>query len=120
MLCSYHTTKLDNRDNELDSLAVLRRVYINRNEHKQIASMIQKGEQNLLRIGSLLFLNIGQLLPHQLQAFHTPNCIYPVSIFFGLNGDGSLTTNYILLIISMPERLAATMIGSQEGRGKCK
>lgn len=40
--------------------------------------MIHKGEQNLLRVGSLIFLSVGQLLPHQLQNFHTQNCIYPV------------------------------------------
>ena len=36
-------------------------------------------EQNyLLRVGSLTFLSVGQILPHQLAAFHSPNYIYPV------------------------------------------
>jgi histone-lysine N-methyltransferase MLL3 len=33
---------------------------------------------NLLRVGSLIFLSVGQLLPHQLQNFHTQNYIYPI------------------------------------------
>ena len=28
-------------------------------------------ESNVLRIGSLTFLNVGQLLPHQLNNFHS-------------------------------------------------
>ncbi|XP_064470937.1 histone-lysine N-methyltransferase 2C-like isoform X3 [Ornithodoros turicata] len=78
ILCPTHTPRIQNLENVLESVAVFRRVYINRDEHKQVASMIHKGEQHLLRVGSLIFLNIGQLLPHQLQAFHTPSCIYPV------------------------------------------
>ncbi len=31
-----------------------------------------------LRVGSLTFISVGQLLPHQLQTFHSSNCIYPV------------------------------------------
>ena len=36
----------------------------------------------ILRIGSLILHNIGQLLPHQLQSsnFHNRNFIYPVDI----------------------------------------
>ncbi|KAG0433469.1 hypothetical protein HPB47_019880, partial [Ixodes persulcatus] len=77
ILCPQHTPRVPNLENVLESVAVFRRVYINRDEHKQVASMIHKGEQNLLRVGSLIFLSVGQLLPHQLQSFHTPNCIYP-------------------------------------------
>ncbi|KAK8781094.1 hypothetical protein V5799_017565, partial [Amblyomma americanum] len=78
ILCPQHTPRVPNLENVLESMAVFRRVYINRDEHKQVASMIHKGEQNLLRVGSLIFLSIGQLLPHQLHNFHTQNCIYPV------------------------------------------
>lgn len=63
---------------ELTSFVVHRKVYINRDEQKQIAAMIHQGDNNLMRIGSLIFINIGQLLPHQLQNFHTNSCIYPV------------------------------------------
>ncbi|XP_023237784.1 histone-lysine N-methyltransferase 2C-like [Centruroides sculpturatus] len=78
MLCPQHLSKMANPENELESVAVYRRVYVNRDEHKQVASMIHQGDQHLIRIGSLIFLNIGQLLPHQMPAFHTSNCIYPV------------------------------------------
>ncbi|KAL1415101.1 hypothetical protein MTO96_006974 [Rhipicephalus appendiculatus] len=44
----------------------------------KLRACFTRGEQNLLRVGSLIFLSIGQLLPHQLQNFHTQNCIYPV------------------------------------------
>jgi len=39
---------------------------------------MHQDHNNLLRVGSLIFLSVGQLLPHQLQAFHTPNYIYPI------------------------------------------
>jgi hypothetical protein len=42
----------------------------------------------ILRIGTLILHNIGQLLPHQLQssAFHNRNFIYPVSFLFYFDG----------------------------------
>ena len=78
LFCSQHIPKIPNLDQEMNCFTVYRRVYVNRDEHQQMASMIHQGDQNLMRIGSLIFLNIGQLLPHQLQAFHTSNCIYPI------------------------------------------
>ncbi|XP_076338000.1 LOW QUALITY PROTEIN: histone-lysine N-methyltransferase 2C-like [Tachypleus tridentatus] len=78
MLCPQHVPKVPVLDNELESMAVFRRVYINREEHKQIASMIHQGDKYLIRIGSLILCNVGQLLPHQLQAFHSQTSIYPV------------------------------------------
>ena len=63
----------------MTTLAVYRRVYVDRDENRQIASIVQHAElTHLMRIGSLIFLNVGQLLPHQLQEFHTANYIYPV------------------------------------------
>ena len=32
-----------------------------------------------LRVGSLVVRSLGQLLPHQLQSFHTRDAVYPVS-----------------------------------------
>ena len=32
-----------------------------------------------LRIGSVVVKSLGQLLPHQLQSFHTRDSVYPVS-----------------------------------------
>lgn len=73
--CRQHA-RVDSR--EMTSFVVKRCVYINRDEQRQIADMIQGEQQNVLRIGGLVFLNIGQLLPHQLQPFHNQHHIYPV------------------------------------------
>ncbi|KAK9512092.1 hypothetical protein O3M35_000594 [Rhynocoris fuscipes] len=78
LYCNSHVPKND-KENELTTLSVMRRVYISRDENRQVASIMHHSEQtNLLRVGSLIFLSVGQLLPHQLQAFHTPNYIYPI------------------------------------------
>ncbi|XP_014291793.1 histone-lysine N-methyltransferase 2C isoform X5 [Halyomorpha halys] len=78
LFCSSHVPK-NEKENELTTLSVMRRVYISRDENRQVAAIMHHSEQtSLLRVGSLIFLSVGQLLPHQLQAFHTPNYIYPV------------------------------------------
>ncbi|GAB6031866.1 hypothetical protein CHUAL_010262 [Chamberlinius hualienensis] len=82
VFCPLHIPKQmppELKDNELHNLSVSRRVYVNRDENKQVASMMHRGDCcYLLRVGNLVFLSIGQLLPHQLQAFHSRNFIYPV------------------------------------------
>lgn len=66
-------------DNELSSLVVHRRVFVDRDENRQVATVMHYSElSNLLRVGNMTFLNVGQLLPHQLEAFHTPHYIYPI------------------------------------------
>ena len=35
-------------------------------------------DSQLLRVGSLTFISVGQLLPHQLHSFHTQEYIYPI------------------------------------------
>ncbi|XP_023312429.1 histone-lysine N-methyltransferase 2C isoform X6 [Anoplophora glabripennis] len=76
--CTVHVPK-NEKDNELTTLSVSRRVYVNRDENRQVAAIMHHSDtNNLLRVGSLIFLNVGQLLPHQLQNFHTPNYIYPI------------------------------------------
>lgn len=76
--CQAHVPK-NEKDNELTTLSVYRRVYVQRDENRQVATVMHHTDQNhLLRVGSLIFLNVGQLLPHQLSVFHTPNYIYPV------------------------------------------
>ena len=78
MFCKDHQPKGE-KDNELTTLAVYRRVYIERDENRQVANVMSTGmETNVLRVGSLTFLNVGQLLPHQLQPFHTEEFIYPI------------------------------------------
>lgn len=77
-MCNIHAPKSE-KDNELTTLSVQRRVYIDRDENRQVASIMHHSDlSNLLRVGSVILLNVGQLLPHQLQTFHTPNCIYPI------------------------------------------
>lgn len=78
MYCNQHVQKTE-KDNELTTLAVSRRVYVNRDENRQVAAVMHHSDtSNLLRVGSLIFLNVGQLLPHQLQNFHNSNYIYPI------------------------------------------
>lgn len=77
-MCQMHAPKTE-KDSELTTLSVQRRVYVDRDESRQVASVMHHSESNnLLRVGSLIFLSVGQLLPHQLQSFHTPNYIYPI------------------------------------------
>lgn len=76
--CMLHVLKME-KDNELTTLSVSRRVYVNRDENRQVAAVMHHSDtNNLLRVGSLIFLSVGQLLPHQLQNFHNSNYIYPV------------------------------------------
>ncbi|VEL17822.1 unnamed protein product, partial [Protopolystoma xenopodis] len=102
MYCPHHRG-VTNGASILDSLAVRRRVYIDRDEGLLVAKVIidsdlaERGELGdfgelnkstvpmlscpfVLRIGSLTLRHIGQLLPDQLISgrFHTPAFIYPV------------------------------------------
>ncbi|XP_025084476.1 histone-lysine N-methyltransferase 2C-like isoform X2 [Pomacea canaliculata] len=80
VLCPSHLPK-QYVENVLLSLEVSRRVYINRDEDRQVASMIHQEEgHHSLRIGSLILHSIGQLLPHQIQTnhFNTEDYIFPV------------------------------------------
>ncbi|KAI5633886.1 PHD-like zinc-binding domain-containing protein [Phthorimaea operculella] len=76
--CASHAPKGE-KDNELTTLSVQRRVYVSRDEQRQVASVMLHSDTNhLIRVGGLIFLSPGHLLPHQLAAFHTPNYIYPI------------------------------------------
>ncbi|XP_075406308.1 histone-lysine N-methyltransferase 2C isoform X2 [Tenrec ecaudatus] len=78
MLCPVHKPK-GIHEQELSYFAVFRRVYVQRDEVRQIASIVQRGERDhTFRVGSLIFHTIGQLLPQQMQAFHSPKALYPV------------------------------------------
>ena len=66
------------KDQELTTLAVYRRVYIERDENKQMAKVMTTESESLLRVGSLTFVSLGQLLPHQLHNFHNQEYIYPI------------------------------------------
>nr|XP_055037820.1 histone-lysine N-methyltransferase 2C isoform X4 [Misgurnus anguillicaudatus] len=87
MLCHMHRPRgtsafggvLSGTEHELRCFAVFRRVYVQRDEARQIASIIQRGErEHTFRVGSLVFHSVGQLLPQQMQAFHSMSAIFPV------------------------------------------
>ncbi|XP_026093586.1 histone-lysine N-methyltransferase 2C-like isoform X6 [Carassius auratus] len=87
MLCHLHRPRgtgsigvgLAGTEHELRCFAVFRRVYVQRDEARQIASIIQRGErEHTFRVGSLVFHAVGQLLPQQMQAFHSMSAIFPV------------------------------------------
>ncbi|MBN3308112.1 KMT2C methyltransferase, partial [Amia calva] len=80
MLCHMHRPRgAAGQEQELRYFAVFRRVYVQRDEVRQIASIVQRGERDhTFRVGSLIFHAIGQLLPHQMQVFHSPAAIFPV------------------------------------------
>ncbi|XP_016096068.1 histone-lysine N-methyltransferase 2C-like [Sinocyclocheilus grahami] len=87
MLCHLHRPRgtgsigggLAGTEHELRCFAVFRRVYVQRDATRQIASIIQRGErEHTFRVGSLVFHAIGQLLPQQMQAFHSMSAIFPV------------------------------------------
>ncbi|XP_052740662.1 histone-lysine N-methyltransferase 2C isoform X2 [Bicyclus anynana] len=76
--CASHAPK-NEKDNELTTLSVGRRVFVCRDEQRQVASVMLHSDTNhLIRVGGLIFLSPGHLLPHQLAAFHTPDYIYPI------------------------------------------
>ncbi|XP_056155239.1 histone-lysine N-methyltransferase 2C [Lampris incognitus] len=69
----------DPYDSELRCFSVFRRVYVQRDEARQIAAIVQRGErQHTFRVGSLVFRSIGRLLPHQMPRFHNNTAIFPV------------------------------------------
>ncbi|XP_044195043.1 histone-lysine N-methyltransferase 2C-like isoform X6 [Thunnus albacares] len=69
----------DPYDSELRCFAVFRRVFVQRDEARQIAAVVQRGErQHTFRVGSLLFRAIGRLLPQQMNAFHNKTAIFPI------------------------------------------
>ncbi|KAM8731510.1 histone-lysine N-methyltransferase 2C isoform 5-T5 [Acanthopagrus schlegelii] len=69
----------DPYDSELRCFAVFRRVFVQRDEARQIAAVVQRGErQHTFRVGSLLFRSIGRLLPQQMNAFHNKTAIFPI------------------------------------------
>ncbi|XP_069119821.1 histone-lysine N-methyltransferase 2C-like isoform X3 [Argopecten irradians] len=81
LLCPAHAPKVT-PDNVLESLVVHRRVYINRDEDKQVASMVHRQQEGnfTLRVGSLILHSIGHLMPYQIVSakYHTRDYIYPV------------------------------------------
>ncbi|KAJ8260144.1 hypothetical protein GJAV_G00177570 [Gymnothorax javanicus] len=78
MLCPQHRAK-GAPGEELSGFAVFRRVYVERDELKQMAGVLRRGDRlHTFRVGGLIFHSPGQLLPSQMAAFHSPTAIFPV------------------------------------------
>ncbi|ESO04746.1 hypothetical protein HELRODRAFT_99632, partial [Helobdella robusta] len=80
ILCRQHATRSD-ASSVLTSLSVFRRVYVNRDEEKQVARTMQHEERKcVLRLGGVVVHNLGQLLLHQIQSglYNNADYIYPV------------------------------------------
>lgn len=62
-------------------LGALRRICIEREETPLLGKIFNHSypSEMMMRVGSLIFRNIGQLTPEQLKNFHTEEHIYPVS-----------------------------------------
>ncbi|KAM8839649.1 histone-lysine N-methyltransferase 2C isoform 3-T3 [Synchiropus picturatus] len=66
-------------EHELRCFAVFRRVYVQRDEVRQIATAVQQPELGYtFRVGSLVLHAVGQLTPEQMATFHSPTAIFPV------------------------------------------
>ncbi|XP_064202618.1 histone-lysine N-methyltransferase 2C-like isoform X6 [Anguilla rostrata] len=78
MLCHQHRPRGGAQGQELRYFAVFRRVYVQRDEVRQLASVVRRPERDhTFRVGSLIFHAVGQLLPQQMAAFHGPAAIFP-------------------------------------------
>ena len=49
VFCSQHLPKIVNQDEQMTNFALSRKVYVNREEHQQIANMIQNCDQSIIR-----------------------------------------------------------------------
>ncbi|XP_077470695.1 histone-lysine N-methyltransferase 2C isoform X2 [Stigmatopora argus] len=82
MLCHAHRprgTAGHALEHELRCFAVFRRVYVQRDEVRQMATAVQQPELGYtFRIGSLVLHAIGQLTPTQMANFHSTTAIFPV------------------------------------------
>ncbi|KAL4624619.1 histone-lysine N-methyltransferase 2C-like [Arapaima gigas] len=78
MLCHTHRPRGSSaHEHELRYFAVFRRVYVQRDEVQQLASLVRRGERDhTFRVGSLVLHTVGQLLPQQMAAFHSPTAIF--------------------------------------------
>ncbi|CAF1248982.1 unnamed protein product [Adineta steineri] len=113
VMCPMHASKTAANDQILEDKSVLRKVWINRDEIKQIQNYMNEEHEDksyILRIGSLILHNIGQLLPHQLQSsvFHNRNFVYPVGYtitrFYWSMRNPNRRCAYICSIIDMDNK----------------
>ncbi|KAI1731709.1 PHD-finger domain-containing protein [Ditylenchus destructor] len=75
--CSMHDVRQDIQIYQLDAL---RRIYVQREENQLLAKIFNHSYSTdmMMRVGSLIFQKIGQLLPEQLKTFHNENYIFPI------------------------------------------
>ncbi|KAL7387293.1 hypothetical protein ABVT39_021398 [Epinephelus coioides] len=82
MLCHAHRprgTAGQALEHELRCFAVFRRVYVQRDEVRQMATAVQQPELGYtFRVGSLVLHAMGQLTPLQMANFHSTTAIFPV------------------------------------------
>ena len=60
-------------------------------------------DSQLLRVGSLTFIAVGQLLPHQLHSFHTQDYIYPIGFkvmrnYWSISGNVVDFTSFFFIL----------------------
>ncbi|XP_047675166.1 histone-lysine N-methyltransferase 2C isoform X3 [Tachysurus fulvidraco] len=85
MLCHQHRPRISGsgallhlEDQQLRCFSVFRRVYVQRDELRQLAAAVQRPELgHTFRVGSLLFHTMGQLPPTLMPHFHSSNTIFP-------------------------------------------
>lgn len=85
MLCHQHRPRISGsgallhlEDQQLRCFSVFRRVYVQRDELRQLAAAVQRPELgHTFRVGSLLFHTMGQLPPALMPHFHSSNTIFP-------------------------------------------
>lgn len=75
--CPLHEVRAEMRVHRLDAL---RRLYIQREENQLLAKIFNHSysSEMAMRVGSLIFHKIGQLLPEQLKTFHNEEHIFPI------------------------------------------
>ncbi|XP_056329618.1 histone-lysine N-methyltransferase 2C isoform X7 [Danio aesculapii] len=65
-------------EHQLRCFSVFRRVYVQRDELRQLAAAVQQPERgHTFRVGSLLFHAMGQLPPALMPTFHSSTAIFP-------------------------------------------
>ncbi|XP_055338361.1 histone-lysine N-methyltransferase 2C-like isoform X2 [Paramacrobiotus metropolitanus] len=78
VLCETHKSGEPPED-ELKSMIVHRRVYVHRDEPRMATRVITAHDGLYsFRIGTLIFHSLGQLYHSNMDAFHNPDCVYPV------------------------------------------
>ncbi|KAM9500181.1 histone-lysine N-methyltransferase 2C isoform 4-T4 [Clarias gariepinus] len=85
MLCHQHRPRISGsgallhlEDQQLRCFSVFRRVYVQRDELRQLAAAVQRPELgHTFRIGSLLFHTMGQLPPALMPHFHSSTTLFP-------------------------------------------